>query len=106
MEKMGMPEIYEVTVITANPTGNDRVGSCEIGHYTITGDTLTMVTADGAPLRATNGERITHRLAPEEDAKRVAGRLTLSHWRNQRAQNELVPGFNRPLHEAAPYGGY
>jgi hypothetical protein len=99
-------DIFQVTVITSNPTGNDRVGSCEVGHYTVDGGLLTLVTADGAPLRAANGERITARLAPEEDAKRVASRLTLSHWRTQRAQNEIVPGFNRPLHQSAPYGGY
>jgi hypothetical protein len=91
-------DIHQVTVITSNPTGPGDVGSCEVGRYTVDGGLLTMVTAGGAPLRAANGERITARLAPEEDAKRVAGRLTLSHWRIQRAQGEIVPGFNRPLH--------
>ncbi len=70
-----MLEIYQVTVITRNPSGPGDVGSCEVGHYTVDGGLLTMVTADGAPLRATNGERITHHLVPGEDAKRVAGRL-------------------------------
>lgn len=90
-------EIQQVTVITRNPIGANDVGSCEIGHYTVDAGLLTMVSAEGAPLRAANGERITARLTPEEDARRVAGRLTLSHWRTQRDASEAVPGFGRPL---------
>jgi hypothetical protein len=49
-------------------------------------------------LRAANGERITAQLRAGESAKTVASRLVLSHWRNERAREELVSGFNRPLH--------
>jgi hypothetical protein len=103
-----MPEIKHVIVATRNPTGDDPrdKGASEEGFYTVDAGLLTMVTVGGAPLRAANGERITARLAPEEDAKRVASRLTLSHWRTQRSRDEVVEGFNRPLHQAAPYGGY
>ena len=90
-------DIHQVTVITANPTGPGDVGSCEVGFYTVDAGLLTMVNAEGVAVRSTNGERITARLAPEEDGRRVAGRLTLSHWRNQRDSSETVPGFGRRL---------
>jgi len=99
-------DIRQVTVITCNPSGYGNKGNCEIGHYTVDGGLLTMVAADGTSLRTSGGERITARLAPGEDPRRVASRLKLTQWRNERAQGELVPGFNSPLHQSAPYGGY
>jgi hypothetical protein len=74
------------------------VGSCEVGHYKVDGDMLTLVDAGGVPVRTNSGERITAHLLAGDEARRVASRLTLAHWRNQRAQNELVLGFNDPLH--------
>ncbi len=93
-----MLRIYEVTVTTRNPNSPGDVGSCEIGFYTVVGDVLRLVDAGGAPVRTNSGERITARLLAGEEARRVAGRLTLAHWRNQRDRSELVPGFNDPLH--------
>jgi hypothetical protein len=92
-----MMDVHQVTVITRNPTGPGDVGSCEVGHFTVDAGLLTMVTADGVPLRAANGERITARLAPTEEPRRVAGRFTLSRWRYERDASELVPGFDSPL---------
>lgn len=99
-----MPDIHQVTVITRNPSGPGDVGSCEVGHYTVDAGLLTMVTAAGVPMRAANGERITARLAPEEDARRVAGQLTLAQWRNERDASEAVPGFGRRLRYDDPMG--
>jgi hypothetical protein len=91
-----MPEIKQVTVITSNPSGNDHVGSCEIGHYTIEGDLLTMCDAEGVPLRNANtGERITHRLASGENRVTIAKRLTLKIWRE--ARGDEISGWNRPI---------
>jgi hypothetical protein len=57
-------------------------------------DLLTMTDSDGVPLRNANtGDRNTARLLAGEDARRVASRLTLAHWRQQRG----VPGFDRPI---------
>jgi hypothetical protein len=101
-----MPDVKEVTVTTRNPSGPGDVGSCEVGHYKVDGDLLTLVDAGGVPLRTNSGERITARLAAGDEARRVAYRLTLARWRNERDRNELVPGFNGPLHQSEPYGGY
>jgi hypothetical protein len=90
-----MPEIHEVTVITANPTGPGDVGSCHVGHYTVDGGLLTMVTADGVPMRAANGERITAHMRAGDSARSVASRMVLSHWR---ATDGAASDFNRPLH--------
>ena len=97
-----MPRVHQVTVITRNPIGAGDMGSCEVGHYTVDAGLLTMVTADGVPLRAANGERITARLAPGEDARRIAGRLRLAHWMHERDSSEAVPGFGRPLSYPKP----
>jgi hypothetical protein len=91
-----MMQVRQVTVITSNPTENDRVGSCEIGYYTIEGDLLTMVDSEGAPLRNANtGERITHRMVPGENEKAIARRLTLRIWRE--ARGDEMSGFNRRI---------
>ena len=98
MRKPELPEIKHVVVITRNPSGAEGdFGASEEGFYTVDGGLLTMTDSEGAPLRAANGERITARLAPDEDGKRVAGRLTLARWRSERDASEAVPGFNRRL---------
>lgn len=90
--------LNEITVATRNPSGAPGdFGSCEVGFFTVDDDLLTLVEGDGAPIRATNGERITARLQAGESAHRIASRLILARWRNQRAAGETVPGFNRPL---------
>jgi hypothetical protein len=102
-----MPKIEHIVVATRNPGEDPRdKGAAEEGFYTVEGDTLTMVTVDGTPLRSADGHRITARLAPGEDAKKIAARHTLSRWRSERAREELVPGFNSPIRYSAPYGGY
>ena len=89
-------EIRQVTVITRNPSGDGDMGSCEIGHYTVEGDTLAMVDAKGAPLRDANtGERITHRLALGEGEKAIAKGLTLKIFRA--ARGDEMADFNRPI---------
>jgi hypothetical protein len=85
-----------VIVIVANPHGADKVGEVAEGFYLRDGDTITMTDRHGTPLRDEDtGGRITHRLAPDENEKTVAKRLTL---RLYRAENrEDVAGFGRRI---------
>jgi hypothetical protein len=86
----------QVTVITANPTGKGDLGACEVGHYVVENDLITMTDSDGAPLRDANtGERISHRMATNENEKTVAKRLTLKLFRSERGDD--MAGFSRPL---------
>jgi hypothetical protein len=92
-------EVFEVHVITRNPSGNDPLdkGSVEIGFYTVEGKTVTLTDATGVPLRSKKGALITAPLAPDANVKQVASRLKLAHWRNERAESDEVPGFNSPI---------
>jgi hypothetical protein len=89
-----MSDVHQVTVITRNPLGEDDVGNCEIGFYTVDGDILTLTTAEGVALRDEyTGERITAYLDGEHPAtiaKRIVGR-------RYRASQPDDNGFNRPL---------
>jgi hypothetical protein len=88
---------------SANPTRSDDVGRCEVGHYTIDGDLLTMCDAEGVALRNSNtGERITHRLGAGENRVTIAKRLTLKIWREARGDD--TNGFNRRI-EYPKWGG-
>jgi hypothetical protein len=92
-----MPDIRQVTVITSNPTGNDQVGSCEVGFYTIEAGILTMTDIHGVPLRDSNtGEKITHRLMANETPRVIAKRLTLK--RHRAANGDGMAGFGRRIH--------
>jgi hypothetical protein len=92
-----MRDVRQVTVITRNPSGSGDGGSCEDGWYTVDEDgVLTMTDKDGAPLRNANtGQKITHRLAPDENEKGVAKNLRLKMFRDER--HDEMAGFNRPL---------
>jgi hypothetical protein len=100
-------KLNEFTFTTRNPSGAPGdLGTCEVGFYRLDDDLVSLVEGDGEALRSANGERITARIRPGEGARAVASRLALAHWRTQRDASEAVPGFNRPIHQAPPYGGY
>ena len=86
-----MPEIKQVNAIQANPSPSDPNGRVTAGHYILEDGLLTMVDADGKPLRGTGGEKIVHRMQDGENPDSIACRLTLMLYR--RADD----GFNRPL---------
>jgi hypothetical protein len=51
-------------------------GQVTHGYYTVEGDTLTMTDVEGRPIRDNRGDFYTHKLAPGDEAGRVAQRLT------------------------------
>jgi hypothetical protein len=90
-----MSDVRSVIVGTRNPLGEGDTGSAEQGWYVVEGDTLTLTTADGVPLRdERTGQRIVHHLLPNENAKGVAKNLTLRRWRASQPDDN---GFNRPI---------
>jgi hypothetical protein len=95
-----MPEIKHVIVTTRNPNPDDRkdVGDCQEGWFFVEGETLTLCSATGEPLRNAAGERMTARIVDGTTPRQVAARLVLSRWRSERDASDGVPGFNRPLH--------
>ena len=94
--------IEEITVATRHPSGRPGdLGSCEVGFFTIDNDLLSLVEADGTPVRKANGDRETALLRAGESARTVASRLILAHWRATNPTSD----FNRPL-RYGPLGGY
>jgi hypothetical protein len=85
-----MMEIKAVWITTRPPRGDDP-GACEIGHYKVENDMVVMCREDGRP----TGKKV--RLAPGDDAQKIAGRLT----RESFLRREPESAFNRPLNYAA-----
>ena len=79
-----MPEIKQVNAILANPSPSDPNGRVTAGHYILEDGLLTMVDADGKPLRGTGGEKIVHRMQDGENPDSIACRLTLMLYRRGR----------------------
>jgi hypothetical protein len=68
-----MPELQTVWITTRSPHGEGDPGAVEPGHYSVSGDMLTMHDENGRPLGKT-------KLSPDDDAHVVAGRLTRERW--------------------------
>lgn len=65
------------------------------GFYTLNGDTLTMVHADGNAVRMADASAVTHIIKPSDNVEAIAKMLTKkirTHFRG-----ELVEGFSRNL---------
>jgi hypothetical protein len=69
------PEVKSVWVQTAAPIGPGDPGAAEPAFYFVSDGVLTLCDEDGKP------ERQTHELKPDEDPRRIAGRLKRRHWR-------------------------
>jgi hypothetical protein len=63
-----MPEVKTVSAILSNPSPSEPAGRVTIGRYILDDGLITMIDADGKPIRGTNGERVTHKLQPGEGA--------------------------------------
>ncbi|WP_315764104.1 MULTISPECIES: hypothetical protein [unclassified Bradyrhizobium] len=70
-------------------------------HYTLENDTVTLVDADGDPVRDRWGNPIRKR-STGDDHRAVASRLALGHHRDTEEDDD---DFNRPLRSgiSAPY---
>ena len=85
-----MTEIKNVFVTVAMPA-RDLLGKLEEGFYLVEKDTVHLVTSTGRPRLGRMGKPLTRKLAPGEDAKTAAYRLTRENMPNRR------DNFNRKL---------
>ena len=90
------PEVHSFWCVVAQPSGApDDLGETVACHYIVADGILRLCDEHG------KGDGKRHTLAPDEEPRRVAGRLRREVW--QRGRSE----FNRPIYQdAAPYGGY
>lgn len=83
-----MPEIHYIQV----QIGRNRVAE---GFYTLKDGLLTMVYNDGEPVALQDGSRVEHRIKPDENARRIAGQLTIKVRKS--LMGETVEGFSGPI---------
>jgi hypothetical protein len=95
-----MPDVHSVIATVRRPSGQQGdPGQVTEGHYTLDDGLLTMADSTGAAVRRpSNGEKITHRMHPAEDARIVACRLTLEIYRILRGETAATAtGFGRKI---------
>jgi hypothetical protein len=90
------PEVFQVSVETRPPRGNDP-GQVVLGYYIIADRVITMTDAKGAPAPDDTGKSYTAKLAPNDDAYVIAGRLTKKLRDALRGKRDAPTGFSGPL---------
>jgi hypothetical protein len=84
-----MPDVKHVTVILANPAGDDDVGAVTFGHYVLDGKKLTLTDSKGTPVRRAYGELVERTLEDGQDADVVARVMTRSFRQHVSGQNDF-----------------
>ncbi len=90
-------EIHSVIVTLRNPVPGVEGdgGQITYGYYVLEGDKLTMTDSKGVAIRRhTNGDYFTHKLAPDDNPRLIAGRLTKTIRTMIHGEDN---GFYRPL---------
>jgi hypothetical protein len=80
--------------VHTRPARDGDAGGCEAGFYVVVDGVVKMCSESGKPTDK------QYRLGPNDDAHRIAGRLTLQAWSKAAGESD----FNRPLHYDR--GGY
>jgi hypothetical protein len=88
------PTVHAVTAIVSMPSKREPLGRLTYGFYTLVDGVLTMTDKDGGPAEDATGRRYTHRLAPNEDKRAVASRMTKELREAFRSKSESVAGFS------------
>jgi hypothetical protein len=85
------PVVHQV-ICTIRPSDEETgdPGSCAIGHYTVVDDLLTMTDENGAPIKNSQDQMITHVLEPGSDARAIASVLT-----RKRSRGSGMRGFEK-----------
>jgi hypothetical protein len=92
-----MSEVHRVIVQVRAPKSGFS-GQVAYGYFTLVDDVITMVDPKGNPADDGTGKRYRHKLAPNEDARAVACKLTKQLRLALRAGNSAPVGdFNRKL---------
>ncbi len=77
-------DLKTVWVTTRSPVDDEDPGACEMGHYAVVDGVLILCDKHGRPGKS-------YPLGPEDDAHKVAGRLTREAWLRR------TDDFHRPL---------
>ena len=83
------PEIKTVWVQT-RPSRDGDAGGCEAGFYFVVDGVVKMCSESGKPTDK------QYRLAPSDDAHRIAGRLTLQAWSKAAGESDFNRRLNYP----------
>ena len=85
------------------PSGNDP-GQLSLGYYTVVDGVVTMTDAKGNPAHDDSGKVYTQKLAPNDDAYVIAGRLTRQLRDVLRGRGDAPPaGFGAPINYPKGY---
>ena len=87
-----MSEVREVIVTIKPPKGN-FLGQVAYGWYTLQDGVVTLTDRKGNPAGEETGRKFTHKLAPGEDARAVACKLTKELRLLLRGNSAPVAGF-------------
>ena len=87
-----MSEVRQVIVTIRPPKGNFRGQVC-YGWYTLQDGVVTLTDREGNPAGDETGRRFTHKLAPGEDARAIACKLTKELRLVLRGNSAPVAGF-------------
>jgi hypothetical protein len=90
-----MSEVRQVTVTIKPPKGS-YPGQVTYGWYTLQDDVVTLTDREGNPAGEETGRKFTHRLAPGEDARAIACKLT-KELRLALRGNSAPAGFDGPI---------
>jgi hypothetical protein len=88
------PTVHAVTAIVSMPSKREPLGRLTYGFYTLVDRVLTMTDKDGRPAEDATGKRYVHRLAPKEDERAVAIKMTKELREALRSKSEPVAGFS------------
>jgi len=91
-----MSEVRQVIVTIKPPKGNFP-GQVAYGWYTLQDGVVTLTDREGNPAGEETGRKLTHKLAPGEDARAVACKLTKELRLALRGNSAPVAGFEGPI---------
>jgi len=91
-----MSEVRQVIVTIKPPKGN-YPGQVTYGWYTLQDGVVTLTDRDGNPAGEETGRKFTHKLAPGENARAVACKLTKELRLLLRGNSAPVAGFEGPI---------
>ena len=87
-----MSEVRQVIVTIKPPKGN-YPGQVTYGWYTLQDGVVTLTDRKGNPAGEETGRKFTHKLAPGEDARAIACKLTKELRQALRDNSASVAGF-------------
>ena len=91
-----MSEVRQVIVTIKPPKGN-FLGQVAYGWYTLQDGVVTLTDRQGNPAGEETGRKFTHKLAPGEDARAVACKLTKELRLALRGNSAPDAGFEGPI---------